>query len=325
MPQSPELEIAQHFIDPDRVREAPTSVDFSRIHKLLEAIYRRCGRKDEMNFVPPERVYARDDLKTEKKWDTYYEWVKNYINISLDKIRGIAEKRGFTPETIFLHGVIHEEIHATATPKSQGSDVLRSGYYHYYPKGKGDGLSPGYTLYSAWNEGVTEKLAREVTRKYLEEVRGTDAGAVQDFDRCISEEGEVLSKVEDWRSEQKAILPYGSEVMLVDYLIDVVSQDVGVSRETVWQAFVRGMYDEDVLDVMKDFQKELVPPQFGGSRREPTQLSSLDQQGDPKHRTAIDALRAVRDRKPDAWKKFIDRLGIASNHDDESAEEEIAA
>lgn len=168
MPKSPELELAQHFIDPDRVREAPSSVDYSRIRRLLEAVYRRCGRDDEMNFVPPEKVYAIDDLERERKGYTCYDSRKNDIAINLSNIRDIAEERGVTPETVFQHGVIHEEIHSTTVglvkSKYGGRDTRQLGYDHFTPRDESDSYSRSYNLYRSWNEGVTEKLAREVTK-----------------------------------------------------------------------------------------------------------------------------------------------------------------
>lgn len=179
-------------------REFMQQFDFGR----LEEIFRTYAEKaqypsDKINVVRPPNIFFatgdvpyRGEYHTDLKGFTFNEEMLRRPGVSLEKRLSNG-----------IYTTVHEEVHAvTHTDHSQREDV---GYH----KGKS---------FRLWNEGVTDRWAREVAEEY---VRSTAQVVPADY---------------------KPDLVRTPEVDLVVLTSKKIAESAGVAERTVWEAIIRG-------------------------------------------------------------------------------------
>lgn len=179
----------------ERIKEFLRSVDFELIKGKFREIAKRCGVKDEdMNFVEPDKVFEM--VGGHEHGGEFFPEPQE-IGIAAEHLDQASDPVVYA---LLLRLVGHEEAHALMHDKHVRSDREPTGYH----RGR---------AFRLWNEGVTDKFAKEAMIEYGRE-KGID-----------------LSQVKG---------KYESSILLVEAIIKRMSQATGVSEQTVWQAIIRG-------------------------------------------------------------------------------------
>ncbi|MBX4204790.1 MAG: hypothetical protein KW788_01215 [Candidatus Doudnabacteria bacterium] len=188
-----------------------------------------------------------------------YMMMQNMITLNPEVIEAYGKDNGVSEKLFFLETLIHEEVHAVSKFNCQG--------FLEYDNGEEFGMlfrQAGYGLetfertndeerrdraFALFDEGVTELLAREVTRDYLK--------SHPEF-----ENGNEIKRYFDPANNR----PYQIPVFFVEALIEKIVHETGVSRDTVWGAIIRGKLEGENL-ANEDF-RELAAEVLGKSMLE---------------------------------------------------------
>lgn len=210
-----------------------SQVDFGLLRGIFERIVERCGLDPRsMNFVGPERIaHSGLGLSTAS-----YLAAENIIGIAYQKLRPRAEELGVDSVTAAVETLCHEETHATSRVECRGLEQwwadpatqrmsTKTGYSRWV-EGRN---KPADFFFYLFNEGVTEKLSREVFREYAQGSGFPDGVAVATIERAFI--------------EKSTEVPYGVPVKFVEALIAKLHHETGVDQKLVWQALIRGMYE----------------------------------------------------------------------------------
>ena len=236
-----------------------TGADFSLLRDLFEKIAMRSGVDPAtLNFLGPDRIAHRS-----LSWSGtgIYNAQNNFIGISYDRVKERAKKLGLDPELTAVKTLCHEETHATSKVECTGENEPRDKYPYYrgdktgysrYIEGQ-EGVHEPYVqkwLFNRFNEGVTEKLSREIFLEYAiksGKYPKEEIGKFELLERAAPEE-----------------LSYGVAVGFVNALILKISRETGLDEKTVWRALIRGMYEgEDFQDQeLKSLFAEIISPEF---------------------------------------------------------------
>lgn len=154
-----------------------------------------------------------------------YNSLTNIIILSPEKMRELFPNN--EPLLTVLAVLAHEETHAVIKNQITADiQITRNGNNEKRKINTLDGIN-GYRKndnFRSFNEGMVEKLSREVR------------------DRYVATKPDLL-KI----SDPKKTEVYNFEVDIVNALIKRISKEVGVSEQTVWQGFIRGLFEGENL------------------------------------------------------------------------------
>ena len=210
-------------------------VDFDLIKSLFEKYILKSGFKQEdMNFVSRDGVLLNESTSSNLG---LYDMIANKIIVYFNTLSNKSMERSVNIRLFLPYVICHEETHATSKNECYGfvtgitqDDELsaRSGLDAFNkPKGK----SPKFK-FVALNEAVSEKLAREILREYLNSTSLANREEIENF----------FKAVENFR--------ISAFVKLIDAFIAKVNSKTGINQDTVWQAFIRGQ--REGLDLMEE-------------------------------------------------------------------------
>lgn len=211
--------------------EALSGLDLGLMRRLIQEEAEKCGREkgSSLNFLEQDRIGEIEIRTLDSSMPiSFYNSATNEIEVDFNGMAEQAErqnpflsKEGFKAYLVAV--LIHEQLHAATELQALGY----VGYQHF----RG---------YQVWNEGVTEKLARELTEKYYK--------SSADF-----------SKYDQSRSYN-----YESAVLLVDAVIAKLSETTGFDQETIWNAIKRGMFENSDLETkeLQELFEQALPADF---------------------------------------------------------------
>lgn len=301
----------------DAAREAfLASVDFKRLREIFSNVYRRSGFPVEsMNFVDQERVFLgmaggigmysgkNNDitlfpynLPPNAQANTNTGWGRLFRDLR-DKVEYSYGNVAMQMITI----LIHEETHAVSRNICIGprkfnfaSDYSQSGFSRHADAGSRKWkekdiptfrdepiahASSGGEIFDMLNEGVIEKLAQQVTDEYL------------------AQSGWKQADVATYQGNKKnhpEKLAYPEEVALIDFIVAKIAQSVGIPKETVFQALIRGAMEGETF--ANEEVQELFSETFDDDFLK--KMSKLQDSSFPGDKTAIDLINQY-SRKPD--------------------------
>ncbi len=190
-------------------RKIVSTFDCAVLQAQFDLIAKKCGKQQlERQVVPPERIIIEP-----VKFVGLGFYDSEGDRIIIDVVKIIQEFPKFSLEQIkslFLHALIHEQVHAVSTVVSPGPiepDEFTTGY------------QKGFSMV-LWNEGVTESIAREVGPQYKHQL-----GLGADL----------------YSSGKKEV--YKIPVRFVKEVVEHIAKKVGIPSDTVWGAIKRGYFD----------------------------------------------------------------------------------
>lgn len=252
--------------DPETVRYLESFL--SRVHhdtiqKSIQRIITRSGlAADAVQLVPPEEVIPADlSIEAPDLVGTYY-LSGHYIalNTSLLKTQAdlFARKNPDVPtsqaqDLLLLHSLVHEQTHAASYRQwlrdREADNEIHGGVTGYqihsqHPAGGAD-------LYSSFDEGLTELIARRITTEYLD--------ANPDF---VSPESK--QKFLAATQSQDIFSSYQYEITLIHTLVETLARQTKMSPDTIEQAIIRGKFEGTDLrnPTLSRFLDEHTFPEF---------------------------------------------------------------
>lgn len=200
---------------PERlVQDHLSSIDQNSIKSYFQSIYQKSG-------IDREVSYYSDITNTDNSQHLGNCSIEDKkIGINMREIYIESKEDRVEPRAKFLHTLIHEQTHAaTEIPCSPGSN--RSGF----------ALKEGEKrTFEIFNEGVTEKLATDLTAKYLEE--HPDFLLPEDRERYMQ-----------YLSDPEAEKSYDLPVAMVELMIKKIARSSGISEKTVWEGVLRQQFE----------------------------------------------------------------------------------
>ncbi len=224
--------------------ENVASFDFDKLDNLTNDLARNVGYYDE-----PPRSLGRDsfyELKTDKKGD--YNPEHKRIGLGIRNIEQYALEAGIDSEKLAVHTIIHEETHAISGQHCFDINRFESDTQVGFDRRKGT-LPRAYWF---WNEGVTEKLARETYKKYA-------------LAKHITTEEEInmyMEKVREYGHNTNGF--YQPEVDLVEGFVERVAKEAGMDSVLVWKAIVQGLLQGEkwYASEFEELARDILPPNF---------------------------------------------------------------
>ena len=220
-------------------------VDFEKLRTIFTNIYRRSGFDPQtMNFIGPEGIILFQPAGVRGM----YEVGRNCISIAPENmLMPIEDGRSY--ERAFFNmilALIHEQTHAVS------KNISSAQYRGDYEQSKT--MQTGYTVmmngarrfFEQFNEGVVEKLARQIADEYFEQVGWT------------KEDVEAYKKRKE---EHPETMHYAENIQTVEFIVDRVSEFAGVSKTTVFEALVSGLMHGEIFK--EEEVKDLFAQAFG--------------------------------------------------------------
>lgn len=228
-------------------------IDFVEMERIFKNIAARSGINTEtMSFITPEGIEHGS-----AGWSAVaaYDKEGNLITLSYEKIKEVADALGLDTELAVIKVLCHEETHATSKIECYGlgTTLLDPQFRRDEKEGYGRyrrGRNYEEFLFYLFDEGVTEKLAREV---FIEYARATGIAHTEAFTKFM----QVLK-------EKPTQMSYAVPVEFVEAFIKKISDISKTSKDAVWRAVVRGQREgvELLSEQMQEVLKEVVPPEF---------------------------------------------------------------
>lgn len=258
-PEDPKLQRARELEAGERIaRERKITevevlldqIDFDLLRDIFKDDIKKTGISvSEINFLRKDRISHLYRDRGAYASDT------NIIQIGYDNILGSSEAYDVDVRLMFLEVLIHEETHAVSKTRcwnlleEKGNpSVAKSGYASAMDQRNETGnLELIGDMFRLFNEGVTQKRAREVLVEYLRRTGYSEKENLAHFEHILDEYD-----------------PYRKAIQITEALTRRLAKANGVSEEAAWGAIMRGYYEgEDLL--REDFQEwfgETLPPGF---------------------------------------------------------------
>lgn len=249
-------------------------INFDILRQILQEIAHRSTLDiDSMNFINTKGISYKAHMFLTAGWDPQ----ENIILLNPDRILSDAEYLKVDKFLYSLYILIHEESHAASrsicfgeideAERDDSNDQKRNtGKRDFIPADFTVFTQGGYlqrlklpqedhrTFYTLFEEGVNEKLAREVWQLYIE--RDTTL-----VDRVGGENIEKMSTILVSNDQR---LNFSKAVHFIDKLVQHISSYTGFDEKMVWQAIIRSKFEaQDMLDL--DIQEgfaEIFSPDF---------------------------------------------------------------
>lgn len=246
------------------VRGIIESFDFNLLRDIFLRIAKQSGIEIEnFNFVDSQQILCADDARLH--WNGLYEQQPNVIkvnrmNLDIDLENFLqknkdeicnAETYQAVLKLALLAVVVHEEAHAVTHRSCEewiddprvdfGKDLFsyKGGYFKrlksgYTQKDIEEMVRSNFrvgTYFQLFNEGVVEKISKEVFYEYIKTSGMVTQAELEIFKRFYQKKGSYVKVVE-----------------LIDALIKKISVSQGQPAGTVWHAFIRSALQGDDLD-----------------------------------------------------------------------------
>lgn len=231
-------------------------VDFDLLEKIFERIGKKSGiNPEEMNFLRKERIgFSLDYFGS-------YDPEANIITLNTRSVSERARKLDIYWLHFLVYVLCHEESHATAKIVCKGLREFASPFDHYdrerqvgYSQYKGgeweisEAKPSAEFLFDLFDEGVTEKLGREV---FIEYVTSSGFFGRKELETFFAKGDELK-------------MPYAVPYKFVEALITRMSHETGIDQDIVWQAIIRGQREGENLmrQDLQEFFSEMISPDF---------------------------------------------------------------
>jgi len=225
------------------------TVDLGEVASLLQSRI-STEKNAEIDLVPPERIFSKYVSGRVGR----YILRPREIDFSLEDALRLAERLGVDEKFLKTHYLIHEQIHAASDTGCSDETLLTRSFQVGSAKTtqiKGIGLTIS-GLCRLWDEGITEKLSREVFASYAVKTGMAKQKEIDDYFTTIKK-----------HTGQKRDC-YSSEVKLVDAFIGRIAEETSLDPETIWNSLVDSFLTGTQFDDQEicKFAKEVLPENF---------------------------------------------------------------
>ncbi|MEK7651389.1 MAG: hypothetical protein AAB377_02570 [Patescibacteria group bacterium] len=240
--------------------ELLAKIDFNSLREIFSNIAEKSGVDSEkINFLNPERISNSLSSKEGERM-AEFSIMENIIYASHEEIKRYSSDMGLNKDLMVLQVLCHEETHAISYTSCVGlKEFIRNkngvietqSGFSIGTIQKENESSQFNSLFRFFDEGVTEKIAREITSEYLDKN--------PDFSKT-----ENVKEFEDVLYSKKGKMPYDGSVLFLEGFIKKIGLAVGLDEETVWHAIIRGKIEGINFNdtEFKNSFSEMFPPNF---------------------------------------------------------------
>lgn len=196
------------------VNEVLNEIDFQTLGNIFMEYIQKTSDAP-MTFDKKYHPIKRQDIFLKKIKLAYAQSHQPLREMRIDPAKHEVNYGGAAFPIGVLHSVVHEEAHLLSKYRSRLFGRSLSGYHSI-------GMRSFFRLF---NEGVTEKLSREVVAKYIKQVGMT---------------GVITSNIDTFFKMGGG--SYEDEVRLIDVIIKRIADDTKVHPDVVWGSIVRGYF-----------------------------------------------------------------------------------
>lgn len=245
----------QTFLEAKR-NELPKPPDLERIlnkikFELLEqAVHKLIAptgiKKQDAKIIPPERLIVLQRLKDNPQALMSRNPGANCIEIYWDNLLECKRKNGYDKlSLLFLHTLIHEEVHGIGRQKligiigenSDSHSKEKPEHYDGYTQGTlsmGVFENPKYKFW-AFNEGITEMISLILFKAYLKK------------DSDFENHSDIAEFFRQLKRNFQEGNHYGVHMEVVEHLINILTNRCGLPSQVIRQAIIRGYFNENNL------------------------------------------------------------------------------
>lgn len=240
-------------------KELLSKVDFDVLEEIFMEKYGRPFYLKDLNFLRPGRIVG--DFHEPHGTIGSYDSELNAIHVYSKALRKDLQKSGdgVSFQIHLLEVITHEETHAISRSACQGgreaeswltlfkprTKKIKSGYREIETRVRGVREEVVSSLYEAFDEGVNEKMSREIVLEYLKKT-GVSSDMIGAYAAIRKEKGH-----------------YQTHVQFVDDVVNDISRHSEVPESQVWRALVGGKLNgESIGQDHKEFFAELFYPSF---------------------------------------------------------------
>lgn len=224
-------EILNHQENKKKYNELISNINIPRLESIFKDIAEKAGSPNP-NFLSLEDMNASVEMINFPGMERYMNWSnrgfyfsqENKIFVNVQNTEKYAKESGRDLDFEFNHVVTHEQTHALARKSCAEPDDFDTGFIEY-KKEYFLGERKNFTMY---NEGVTEKLAREILMQYP-----------------TSEE--EIQRYKENMERDPLTIGYEPYVKFVSLIIKQISSKVGVSEQIVWEGIKNSYIKGDNL------------------------------------------------------------------------------
>lgn len=253
-------EVASHEYNDPEFNELLEQIDFDVLRSIFLAYLNRSGIKSEdANILNKKDIMclSHDTTdKTSKKYNSYafYSLEANKIFVFFKTLK---KKKGAVTLEMLLHVIAHEMTHAASRNEVEyrGFDKEASTGYAKFPaeefKWADDG--PG---------SIQERVERARKRRFERSIVTNKGENFLNFEESVNEKlsreiideyaritGSTVSikKYKAASKKERITYEYDKFVTYLDRTIDRIAEYVGMPPQTVWEAILRGKFNENDL------------------------------------------------------------------------------
>ncbi|MBP7006743.1 MAG: hypothetical protein KBC44_02915 [Candidatus Pacebacteria bacterium] len=233
--------------NPESIDSILETIDIDSVHECLKEEF-KIPLHQELNIVKKDNIKS---VPTEEYG--LYRIDSHSIDVSSKIFTSTFSKNESGAKLLSLEIVCHEQVHAVSPRNKSVEEEINSGFSSCL-LGK-DNKRILYSNFDLFNEGVVEKIARDVFVNYLNKNReyATEKG-----------KNKFMSL---WNSSSLAKdRPREQEFRLVELLVERLARESGFEKEFVWnaikQAYINGdeIFDEDLkLELRKILPEDFIP------------------------------------------------------------------
>lgn len=283
------------------------SIKFDVLENIFAEYGLKCGiKKENLNFLRPNKVWNYDN-SSDPNTVGAYEVERNIIQVNLESIK----EKLLVPEKtkeVLLSLLCHEESHAISKNEchitnfnfydQKSSEIIvidkdesLSGYDKFIQNG------PVYQkFFRDFNEGVVQKLGREIYTKYLER--------------------DPL-----FNSSIEMPIIYGAEIEVVEAAIERIAGETSLDQKTVWEAIINTLlkgdfYDQEIQEGLQEIFSPQIFKELSGYNLFPDSFGSLKKNSPKAFEKFIEKIKNLENNKnqfSNLTNKFLYKIGLKSN------------
>lgn len=227
-------------------------IDFDVLQDMFTERIRKTGiSSEETNVLRSDRI-----SHLYQRGVSAYIPHTNKILINQKLIKEYAARYNIDSYLIFLWTLVHEETHAVSKTRCWNllgeRDLpaqIQSGYSSSVLEPDASGIYKSLgRVFELFNEGVTEKQARELSREYLHRTGYSDTKNGARYEQFLKE----------------SYQPYNRAIQVLEAFIRRLAAIEGIEEEAAWDAIKRGYFEgEDLLGrEMSEWLNKSMPPDF---------------------------------------------------------------
>ncbi len=284
-----------------------SSIKFDVLENIFAEYGLKCGiEKENLNFLKPNKVWDYDN-SSDPNTIGAYEVERNIIQVNLESIK----KKLLIPEKtkeVLLALLCHEETHAISKnechiinfniydPKSReiiviDRDESQSGYDKFVQNGL-----VYQKFFRDFNEGVVEKLGREIYTKYREHDPSID-------------------------SSIGVHIAYDAEIEVVEAAIERIAGETSLDKKTVWEAIINTLlkgdfYDQEIQEGLQEIFNPQIFKELSGYNIFPDSFGSLKKNSPKIFEKFIEKIKNSENNKnkfSNLTNKFLYKIGLKSD------------